>query len=92
MQALVGREQQREALLPLTFFIGNSTYAFSAMLTTFLGGLALGSLLFAGLSDQPRNLVALVGALQSDLAEVHVATRWQLLESFTMRADTLQRC
>ena len=48
----------------LTFFIGNSTYAFSAMLTTFLGGLALGSLLFARLSDQPRNLVALVGALQ----------------------------
>ena len=48
----------------LTFFIGNSTYAFSAMLTTFLGGLALGSLLCARLSDQPRNLVALLGALQ----------------------------
>ena len=28
----------------LTFFMGNSTYAFSAMLTTFLCGLALGSL------------------------------------------------
>ncbi len=48
----------------LTFFIGNSTYAFSAMLTTFLGGLALGSVLFARLSDQPRNLLALLGALQ----------------------------
>ena len=33
------------------------------MLTT-SSGLALGSLLFARLSDQPRNLVALVGALQ----------------------------
>lgn len=27
-------------------------------------------------------------AIQGDLAEVHVATPWQLLESFTMRADT----
>ena len=48
----------------LTFFIGNSTYAFSAMLTTFLCGLALGSLLFARLSDRGRNLLALLGALQ----------------------------
>jgi tetratricopeptide (TPR) repeat protein len=30
-------------------------------------------------------------ALQHDLAEVHVATPWQLLEGFTMRADTLRR-
>src|SRR5262245_25724047 len=36
----------------LTFFIGNSTYAFSAMLTTFLCGLALGSLIFARVSDR----------------------------------------
>jgi spermidine synthase len=48
----------------LTFFIGNSTYAFSAMLTTFLCGLALGSLLFARLSDRRRDLLALLGALQ----------------------------
>lgn len=48
----------------LTFFIGNSTYAFSAMLTTFLCGLALGSLLFARVSDRSRNLLALLGALQ----------------------------
>ena len=48
----------------LTFFIGNSTYAFSAMLTTFLCGLALGSFLFARLSDRRRNLLALLGALQ----------------------------
>ena len=48
----------------LTFFIGNSTYAFSAMLTTFLCGLALGSLVFARLSDRGRNLLALLGALQ----------------------------
>src|SRR6266581_1718122 len=48
----------------LTFFIGNSTYAFSAMLTTFLCGLALGSFLFARLSDRRQNLLALFGALQ----------------------------
>src|SRR5437016_2849553 len=48
----------------LTFFIGNSTYAFSAMLTTFLCGLALGSFVCARLSDRRRNLLALLGALQ----------------------------
>src|SRR5215475_343184 len=48
----------------LTFFIGNSTYAFSAMLTTFLCGLALGSLLGARLSDRPRHLLPLLGLLQ----------------------------
>ena len=48
----------------LTFFIGNSTYAFSAILTTFLCGLALGSVLFARLSDRRRSLLPLLGALQ----------------------------
>jgi len=48
----------------LTFFIGNSTYAFSAMLTTFLCGLALGSFICARLSDRRRHLLALFGALQ----------------------------
>src|SRR5215468_8157532 len=36
----------------LTFFIGNSIYAFCAMLTTFLCGLALGSLLCARWTDR----------------------------------------
>jgi spermidine synthase len=48
----------------LVFFIGNSTYAFSAMLTTFLCGLALGSLALARVSDRGRNLVLILGALQ----------------------------
>src|SRR5262245_52235783 len=48
----------------LSFFIGNSTYAFSAMLTTFLFGLALGSLLFARLSDRRRDRLVLFGILQ----------------------------
>src|SRR5262249_12270669 len=48
----------------LTFFIGNSTYAFSAMLTTFLCGLALGSLAGARWSDRPGNPLARLGGLQ----------------------------
>src|SRR5437867_1057328 len=48
----------------LTFFVGNSTYAFSAMLTTFLCGLALGSVLVARVSDRSGNVLALLGALQ----------------------------
>jgi spermidine synthase len=48
----------------LTFFIGNSTYAFSAMLTTFLCGLALGSVLIARLTDRSANLLVILGALQ----------------------------
>jgi spermidine synthase len=48
----------------LTFFIGNSTYAFSAMLTTFLFGLALGSLVWARVSDRTGNLVQLLGLVQ----------------------------
>src|SRR3989441_7155754 len=48
----------------LTFFVGNSTYAFSAMLTTFLCGLALGSLLVARVSDRSGDSLSLLGALQ----------------------------
>lgn len=48
----------------LTFFIGNSTYAFSAMLTTFLCGLTLGSLLLARVSDRPWHRLPLLGLLQ----------------------------
>src|SRR5262245_11409605 len=48
----------------LTFFVGNSTYAFSAMLTTFLTGLAVGSALVARFSDRSPNLLAVLGALQ----------------------------
>jgi len=58
----------------LTFFIGNSAYAFSAVLTTFLCGLAVGSALFARLSDQRRNTLALLGALQTGIGVYGVLT------------------
>src|SRR5262249_48249992 len=48
----------------LTFFIGNSIYAFSAMLTTFLCGLAIGSLLCVRWADRQQNPLAAVGSLQ----------------------------
>ncbi len=48
----------------LVFFVGNSTYAFSAMLTTYLSGLALGSLALGRVSDQSWNLVVVLGVLQ----------------------------
>ncbi|PYM17744.1 MAG: hypothetical protein DMD81_08010 [Candidatus Rokuibacteriota bacterium] len=48
----------------LTFFVGNSTYAFSAMLTTFLTGLALGSWLCARVSDRSGIALAWLGGLQ----------------------------
>jgi spermidine synthase len=48
----------------LTFFVGNSTYAFSAMLTTFLCGLAVGSVLVARMSDRSGNVLTLLGTLQ----------------------------
>ncbi|RJP22823.1 MAG: MFS transporter [Candidatus Abyssobacteria bacterium SURF_5] len=39
----------------LVFFMGFSTYAFSAMLTTFLLGLALGSFLFSRIADKSND-------------------------------------
>ncbi len=58
----------------LVFFIGNSTYAFSAMLTTFLCGLALGSLALARLSDRTRNPVLMLGVLQLSIGIYGVLT------------------
>ena len=58
----------------LTFFVGNSTYAFSAMLTTFLCGLALGSALVARISDRSGNVLALLGALQVGIGVYGILT------------------
>src|SRR5262249_38247737 len=58
----------------LPFFIGTSTYAFGAMLTPFLTGLALGSLLFARLSDRRANGLALLGALQIGIGVYGILT------------------
>lgn len=48
----------------LIFFIGNTVYAFTAMLTTFLIGIALGSLLFSRFADRQKLLVASFGLIE----------------------------
>ena len=48
----------------LVFFVGNSTYAFSAMLTTFLLGLALGSFPAGRISDKWGDLAGTFGLVE----------------------------
>lgn len=52
----------------LTRFLGNSVYAFSAMLTTFLVGLALGSLVLSPFVDRIKRRIAVLGAVEIGLA------------------------
>jgi len=52
----------------LMFKIGNDTYAFSLMLGTFLLGLALGSFVFAKISQSARRTVIILGVLQLSIA------------------------
>lgn len=49
----------------LVFFLGNSVYAFSAMLTTFLVGLAAGSFVMSRWVDQRKRLLAAFGLMES---------------------------
>jgi spermidine synthase len=48
----------------LSLFIGSTVYAFSAMLSTFLCGLALGSLIIARRADKHKDLIFLFGILE----------------------------
>ena len=57
----------------LSLMIGSSTYAFSAMLTTFLAGLALGSFLFARIWGRRRVDALLFGKLEAALGLVGLA-------------------
>ena len=57
----------------LSLMIGSSTYAFSAMLTTFLAGLALGSFLFARIWGRRRVDALLFGKLEAALGLVALA-------------------
>ena len=52
----------------LVFFLGNSTYAFASMLTTFLIGIAIGSLVFARIADGPRDRYLIFGAIEIVIA------------------------
>ena len=47
-----------------TTIFGNTTYAVSAVLTAFMGGLALGSLVLGRIADKRQNLLQLVALLE----------------------------
>lgn len=51
----------------LSMVIGNSVYAFSAILTTFLLGIAMGSLLFVRQIDKVKDKLFLLGLVQGGL-------------------------
>ena len=58
----------------LTFLTGTTTYAFTIMLTTYLCGLALGGVLTAWFVDRTRRLVEVLGALQTLIALIVLAS------------------
>jgi len=51
----------------LTVYLGNSVYAFATMLTAFLTGLALGSLVFSGFVDRRRRLITGLGIIEAGI-------------------------
>jgi spermidine synthase len=58
----------------LQLFLGNTTYAFSAMLTTFLLGLAAGGWLGGQLADRVRNAASLLGWTQLAIGAAALST------------------
>ncbi|MGB9597173.1 MAG: fused MFS/spermidine synthase, partial [Candidatus Poribacteria bacterium] len=52
----------------LVLFLGSTAYAFATMLSTFLFGIALGSILIAKFADQRKDLLAMLGIIQIVIA------------------------
>ncbi len=71
----------------LQHFLGNSTYAFSAMLTTFLLGLAFGGWLGGHLVDRVRRQVALLGWTQLAIGVAALSTVLLIWEWLPRVAD-----
>lgn len=61
----------------LVFFLGNTTYAFTTMLTTFLLGLALGSLIFARFLDRGRHLLTTLAIVEILIGLFAILSVWQ---------------
>ena len=80
----------------LTFLTGTTTYAFTIMLTTYLCGLALGGVMTAWFVDRTRRLVEILGALQTLIALIVLASLaatpaiLKLLNGFLFRQDVMQ--
>ena len=62
----------------LVFFLGNSTYAFTIMLTTFLLGLALGSLIFARFLDKRKHLLVFLAFIEVFIGLSALLSIWQV--------------
>ena len=62
----------------LVFSIGSNTHAFATMLTTFLLGLGLGSLLFGRVFDKTRHLFALLASVQVLIGLSAMLSVWQI--------------
>jgi spermidine synthase len=61
----------------LVFFLGNTTYAFTTMLTTFLLGLALGSLIFARFLDKGKHLLVMLALLEVFIGLFAILSVWE---------------
>ena len=72
----------------LVFFLGNSSQAFAVMLTTFLLGLALGSLIFAKFLDKGKHLLTLLAFIEvfiglfAFLSIWEFTNLWNILDNF----------
>jgi spermidine synthase len=69
----------------LQHFLGNSTYAYSAMLTTFLFGLGAGAIIGGHLADRVRSPARCLGWVQIAIGATSLATIpliWMWLPSF----------
>jgi len=60
----------------LVFSLGNTTYAFTTMLTTFLLGLALGSLIFARYMDKGKHLLPLLALIEIFVGLFAILSVW----------------
>jgi spermidine synthase len=75
----------------LVFLLGNSTWAFAAMLVAFLAGIALGSAVISRYADRAANLVLLIAAVEASAAAatllmVPVHARLYLVKGLVVRA------
>ena len=68
----------------LVFSIGSNTHAFATMLTTFLLGLGLGSLVFGRVFDKTRRLFALLAAVQVLIGLSAMLSVWQIDNLWTL--------
>jgi len=60
----------------LVFFLGNTTYAFTTMLTTFLTGLALGSFIFARYIDRSKHLLPMLAVIEVLIGLFAISSIW----------------